>query len=87
MINSLRAQVVALACLRHDLPAHEGRGVDDLPARLRLRIADTLVRGLEASELRRAFAASVSALLEEAQQIDADRERRIRDVLQELGHV
>jgi len=39
MINGLRDQVVALACLRHDLPAHEGRGVDDLPARLQLSIA------------------------------------------------
>jgi hypothetical protein len=78
LINGVRDQVVALACLRHHLPAREGRGVDDLPASLRLRIAETVVRGLGRRELRRPFAASVSALLEEAQQIDPDRERRRR---------
>jgi len=86
MINGVRDQVVALACLRHDLPPHEGRGVDDLPASLRLRIAEALVRELSGSELRRAFAASVSALLEEAQLIDADREQRLRETVWELVH-
>ncbi len=84
MINGIRDQVVALACLRYDLPAHEGRGVDDLPADLRLRIAETLVRELDAGELRRAFAAAVSALLEQVQEIDPDRERRLREVVQAL---
>ena len=87
MINGVRDQVVALACLRHDLPPHEGRGVDDLPASLRLRIAEALVRELSGSELRRAFAASVSALLEEAQLIDADRERRLRETVRGLTRV
>jgi hypothetical protein len=87
MINSLRDQVVALACLRHDLPAHHGRGVDDLPASLRLKISATLVHDLRKGELRRAFVASVSALLEEARQIDADRERRIRETVLELGRI
>lgn len=53
MINGVRGQVVTLACLRHGLPAHEGRGVDDLPVSLRTRVAETLVRGLDGSELRR----------------------------------
>ena len=87
MINCMRDQVVALACLRHDLPAHEGRGVDDLPVGLRVSLAGTLVHGLHRSELRRAFAASVSALLEEAQQVDADRERRLRETLRGLTRV
>jgi len=87
MINGMRDQAVALACLRHDLPAHEGRGVDDLPGSLRLRIAETVVRELGAGELRRAFAASVSVLLEQAQEIDADRERRLRAAVWELARV
>src|SRR5215210_5256696 len=33
MLDGLRDQVVALACLRFGLPAHQGRGVDDLPPR------------------------------------------------------
>lgn len=28
MINGMRNEVVALACLRHGLPSHDGRGVD-----------------------------------------------------------
>lgn len=87
MINGVRDQVTALACVRHHLPAHDGRGVDDLPASLRLSIAETLVCGLGASELRRALAASVSALLEEAQAIDPDRERRLRDAVRALARV
>src|ERR671920_1530880 len=31
MLDGLREQVVALACLRFGLPTHQGRGVDDLP--------------------------------------------------------
>ena len=32
MISGMRDQVLALACLRHGLPAREGRGMDGLPA-------------------------------------------------------
>ena len=32
MISAMRDQVLALACLRHGLPAREGRGMDALPA-------------------------------------------------------
>lgn len=84
MINGLRDQVITLACLRHELPAHQGRGVDDLPADVRQRVAETLVRELDGRELCRAFAASVGALLDEAQQIDPDRERRLRETVWEL---
>ncbi len=87
MINGVRDQVVALACLRHDLPAHQGRGVDDLPAGLRQIIEETLVRELGESELRRAFAAALSALLDETQQIDPDRERRLGDAVRELARL
>ena len=85
MINAVREQVIALACLRNDLPAHEGRGVDDLPADLRQALAETLVGHLDRCELRRAFTASVGALLEEAQRVDPDRERRLRETVRELA--
>jgi hypothetical protein len=32
MVSAMRDQVLALACLRHGLPAREGRGMDLLPA-------------------------------------------------------
>ncbi len=44
MVNGVRDHVVSLACLRHGLPADQGRGVDDLPADVMATIADTLVR-------------------------------------------
>ena len=86
MLNSVRDQIITLACLRHELPAHQGRGVDDLPAGLRQSLAETLVRELDGRELRRAFAASVGALLDEAQQVDPDREQRLRETVWELVH-
>jgi hypothetical protein len=86
MINAVRDQVIALACLRHELPTKEGRGVDDLPAGLRENLAETLVRELDGHELRRAFAVSVGALLDEAQQIDPDREQRLRETVWGLVH-
>lgn len=86
MINCVRDQVITLACVRHRLPAHEGRGVDDLPSALRQSLAETLVRELDGRELRRAFAASVAALLAEAQQVDPDREQRLRETVWALVH-
>lgn len=84
MINAMREQVIALACLRHELPANEGRGVDDLPAGLRDRLAATLVRDLSPDELRRAFTASVGALLDEARRVDPDHEQRLRETVSDL---
>jgi hypothetical protein len=44
------------------------------------------VRELDGRELRRAFAVSVAALLDEAQQLDPDREQRLRETVWELVH-
>ena len=43
MLNGLRDQVLSLVCLRHGLPTHEGRGIDDLPDEVTERLAGTLV--------------------------------------------
>lgn len=84
MVNGVRDHVVSLACLRYGLPAHQGRGVDDLPHELVETIADTLVRGLDPSELSRAFASTMRALLGEAEQIDPDLASRLREPVIEL---
>jgi hypothetical protein len=84
MVNGVRDHVVSLACLRHGLPAHDGRGVDDLPRDARETIAKTLVRALDPSELSRAFATATRALLDEAEQIDPGRASRLREPVQEL---
>lgn len=70
MLDGLRDQVVALACLRHQLPPHQGRGVDDLPPAETERLAGTLVGDLDPDTLGPALGALVEALLTEAGLVD-----------------
>jgi hypothetical protein len=44
MISGVRGHVLALACLRHGLPAVQGRGMDRLPPGAIAAIAGALVR-------------------------------------------
>ncbi|MGI8513141.1 MAG: nucleotidyltransferase domain-containing protein [Solirubrobacteraceae bacterium] len=84
MVNGVRDHVVSLACQRYGLPAHQGRGVDALPAEVREKLAATVVRGLERSELSRAFAHAITALLDEAERIDSDLASRLSEPAREL---
>ncbi|MDQ3849222.1 MAG: nucleotidyltransferase domain-containing protein [Actinomycetota bacterium] len=84
MVNGLRDHVASLACLRHGLPAQQGRGVDDLPPDVMETIAKTLVRGLRRSELSTALANAIAALIDEAEQIDPERASRLRQPAREL---
>ncbi|MGI8726412.1 MAG: nucleotidyltransferase domain-containing protein [Solirubrobacterales bacterium] len=86
MVNGVRDHVVSLACLRHGLPAHQGRGVDDLPADVIETIARTLVGGLRRSDLSTAFANAITALIDEVEQIDPDLASRLRQPARELVH-
>lgn len=70
MIGDLRTQVVALACARHGLPMHEGRGVDRLPPHERAALLPTLPATLEGGELARALAAAVDLLARESRLVD-----------------
>jgi predicted nucleotidyltransferase len=54
-IGGMRAQVHALTCLRHGVPAVQGRGLDDLPAEVAERFAATRIHSLDPAELVRAF--------------------------------
>lgn len=84
MINNVRDQVIALAALRHGLPSAHARGADDLPIDVRADLADTAVRTLAASELCRAFAGVIDALLVEARHIDAELAAALTTPLGEL---
>lgn len=84
MINGLRDQVVALACLRHDLPAWQGRGVDALPAAALEPLAGSLVGSLDDATLRRAFAVATEALLTEARHVDPELAERLTGPLRAL---
>lgn len=64
MLDRLRDEVVALACVRHGLPSHQGRGADRLPADWRARLALTQTGSTAAADLRDR-ASALLALLEE----------------------
>jgi predicted nucleotidyltransferase len=85
MISGLRDQVLALACLRHGVPAVEGRGIDRLPPEATAAVAAGLVRSLDAAELRRAFGVVTEALIAEIKGADAGLAARLAAPLRELS--
>ncbi|MFI5695918.1 nucleotidyltransferase domain-containing protein [Kribbella sp. NPDC051586] len=84
MISGVRDHVLMLMCLRHGVPHSQGRGLHLLPAATTATVEPTLVRSLDADELRRAFRASVDVLLDEVAQVDADLAVRLTRTLREL---
>lgn len=64
-VGAVRDHGLSLACLRHGLPAVQGRRYDDLPAETLARFGDTHVGAVEPAALRAALAASVLALMRE----------------------
>jgi hypothetical protein len=70
MVSGMRDHVLALACLRHGLPAHQGRGMDDRPPQLVSSLAECLVRSLDASEIQRALGATISVFMNEIEYAD-----------------
>lgn len=84
MIDGLREQVIALACLRHDLPAWQGRGVDRLPAAVTEPLLGSLAGSLDEATLRRAFAVATEALLTEAGHVDPELAARLAAPLRAL---
>jgi len=85
MISLIRDQVIAAACVRHRLPAREGRGVDGLPQNEKQRFEGALVRSLELAELRRAMRVAIDCLVDEVSQVDARLAARIEPALRELA--
>jgi hypothetical protein len=64
-VGAVRDHALSLACLRHGLPAAQGRRYDDLPTETLARFEATHVGALEPAPLRAALAASVLALIHE----------------------
>ncbi len=85
MISGVRDQVLALACLRHGVPAVQGRGMDSLPPEVTAPIARALVESLDIAELKRAFAAISEALLIETKRSDLGLADRLAVPLRELA--
>jgi predicted nucleotidyltransferase len=83
MIGRVREYTLALACVRHGLPAAEGRGLDRLPAGITAPFEETLVRGL--ADAARAFHAVTELFIGEIELADADLALRLRPLLRELA--
>jgi hypothetical protein len=58
-IGAMRDHTLSLACLRHGLPAVQGRGYDDLPEEILARFGSTHVSSVEPKTLRDALAANL----------------------------
>jgi len=81
MISGIRDNVLALACIRHGLPAVHGRGIDLLPDKVAGQVEGALVRHLDADELLRAFHVATNALLGEITAADEELAGRLRETL------
>jgi hypothetical protein len=67
-LSGVRDYGLHLACLRHGLPARNGRGFDDLPSEVLDAFRDALAGSLDREELLRALGVVVGGLLREASQ-------------------
>jgi hypothetical protein len=84
MISGIRDSALALACIRHGLPAVHGRGMDSLPGEVTAQFEGALVRHLDAAELSRAFGFAVHGLIGEIQSVDPDLAERLHEALTSL---
>jgi len=87
MISGVRDNALALACIRHDVPAVHGRGVDELPSTVASQFEESLVRSLDLAELSRAFRAATLGFLSEVRNVDGQLAERLQDVLMCLNDV
>ena len=84
MISGIRDNALALACIRHGLPAVHGRGMDLLPSGVAAQFEGSLVRQLDTAELSRAFRVVVGGLLREIRCVDEELAERLQETLTRL---
>lgn len=85
MVSGVRDHVLALMCVRHGVPAVQGRGMDRLPPAETAPLGETLVRSVDTAEIRRACGAVVDALLAEVERTDAGLATRLAAPLREVA--
>jgi len=68
-ISATRDYALNMACLRRELPAHHGRGYDQLPDEVKDAFADSLIHSLERIELTRALRGVIHGLLLETSEV------------------
>jgi predicted nucleotidyltransferase len=85
MIGVARSNVLALACLRLDLPTRDARGVDDLPTELLAAAMRGWIGSPEVSRLRRALAATTELLLGETEHVNPELAARLGTTLRPIA--
>ena len=84
MISGIRDHALALACIRHGLPASHGRGMDLLPGEVTAQFEGALVRQLDAAELSRALRVAIHGLVDEIRSVDEELAGRLQGALMSL---
>jgi predicted nucleotidyltransferase len=84
MLDGVREQLVSLACLRHGLAAHQGRGVDGLPAAELDVLAGLRATAIGTDELRSTHEAAFRAIHAEAARHDPALADRLAEAFEDL---
>ena len=79
MVSGVRDHALALACIRHGLPAIHGRGMDRLPKEVTDLFEGALVQQLNTAELSRAFRVAVDGFRTEIQRTDEELAERLQE--------
>jgi hypothetical protein len=85
MISGVRDHALALACIRHSLPAVHGRGIDRLPTEVTAPFETALVQQMTTAELSRAFRVAVDGFRTEVRLADEKLGERLQETLALLG--
>lgn len=84
-IEAMRNQLIALYCRRFDIPEKEGRGVDQLPHRIKADLATTLLGELTVERADATFKSLIGLFTEELGLIDQGLYSRLKDTLYQLA--
>jgi hypothetical protein len=85
-VSAVRDYALSLACHRRGLPAHHGRGIDELPEDVREIAVGALARSLDREEIRRSLSCAIDLLLGETEEVQELAER-VRPQLLQLAEV
>ncbi|HIY41117.1 MAG TPA: hypothetical protein H9836_08330 [Candidatus Nocardiopsis merdipullorum] len=80
-VGALRTQIIALACLRLNLPTDYAKGAHLLPADVTAALEPSLVRDLSTDEVLRALSTLVPLFLDELWLSDPDTAERLKPTL------
>jgi len=84
-VGAVRDHELSLGCLREGVIAVQARGYDDLSGETRARLEDAHIGSVEHSSLRRALAASVTALVHQGEAADVRNADAVVERLAELS--